>query len=206
MSNKSRSIFNIETIIILLIAGCMLFLDAFTTNKLNELENAGTEALFIRQDLPYDDDNELAEEILKYRPDTCKMIEMYSDDFELLFSVQFRNTEDEDYMKNDIHNYPELIDLLKNSEEGETTIEINEYEEVIYFQWVTNDRDEDRLMIVYSSKPIVGNIWTFKLVCYLVMMLVFALLIVMYTKNYRDKIREYRNTSRYVRTKVNEQR
>lgn len=91
MSNKKRSIINIETLIILLIAGCMLFLNVFTSNKLIELEDAGTEALFIRQDLPYSDEEELAEEILQYHPDSCKMIEMYSENFELLFSIQFKD-------------------------------------------------------------------------------------------------------------------
>lgn len=202
MSKKKRSIINIETIIVLLIAACMLFLNVFTSNKLVELEQAGSEALFIRQDLPYSDDEELAEEILQYHPDSCKMIEMYSENFELLFSIQFK---DENIPKNDINNYPELIELLKSSQEGETTISVNGYEEAVYFQWVTNTRGELRLIIIYSIKPVVSNIWVFHLVTYLVLILVFALLIRLHNKHYDDKIREYRDTARHIRNEVNEQ-
>lgn len=194
-SNKKHLI-TIETIIIIAIAGCMLFLNFFTSNKLEQLERAGDEALFIRQDLPYSEDKELSEEILQYRPDSFKMIEMYSEDFELLLSISFR---DENTPDNDINNYPELINLLKSNQYGETVISIDGYEEAVHFQWVTNNRNEKRLMIIYSSKPEVANIWVFNLVCYIVIVLVFLLLIRMHIRRYHEKINEYKSKTDSIR-------
>lgn len=190
---KKKSFFRIETIIVLLIAGCMIFLNAFTTGKMNELESAGTDAMFIRQDLPYQDSEVLAEEIIQYRPDTCKMIEMYDENFEMVFSIQF---DEEVSTVNDIQEYPELISLLKESTEGQTSITINDIEENVYFQWTPNSRGESRLVLVYSTKPKVHNIWVFTFVCYLVLVLVFVLLLILHHREYDDKIKRYKQVAK----------
>lgn len=187
---KKRPFFNFETIIILVIALCVIFLNSFTTIKMSELESSGNDALFIRQDLPYEDSEILAEEIVQYHPDTCKMIEMYDENFEMVFSVQF----DEKVIEcNNIHNYPELIELLKESKEGQTTITIGDAEEYVYFQWTTNNRNENRLLLVYTAKQEVQNIWIFSFVCYMVMILIFVLLIKMHTCNFSERIKHYRH-------------
>jgi len=194
MNNQRKvSLFKIETIIIFAIAACMIFLNVFTTSKLSELELVGTEAMFIKDGLTYPESEQLGEEIVKYRPDSCKMIEMYDDNFELLFSLQF----DENYpIHNDnINNHPELLELLTTTKEGQTTIEIGDYTENVYFQWVTNDRNEQRLVIVYSTKEIIENIWIFSFVCYLVIILIFVLLIILHTKEYKEKIKQYKQTT-----------
>ena len=186
---KKRTFFNIETILVLLIALCVIFLNAFTTGKLTELETAGNDALFIRQDLPYEDSEILAEEIVQYHPDSCKMIEMYDENFEMVFSVQF----DEKVVEcTNISDYPELIDLLKNSKEGQTSVMIGDVEETVYFQWTENNRGENRLLLVYSAIHDVHNIWVFSFVCYMVMILLFILLIKMHVCNYNDRIKQYK--------------
>lgn len=190
---KKRPFLNIETILVLLIAGCIIFLNAFTTGKMNEIDSAGNDALFIRQDLPYQDSEVLAEEIIKYHPDTCKMIEMYDENFEMVFSIQF----DEEMSDcNNIHDYPDLINLFKDSNEGQTTITINDIEEYVYFQWIPNNRGENRLIVVYSIKQEVRNIWVFTFVCYMVLILVFILLIRLHHLHYIDKINQYKKVSK----------
>lgn len=202
MKNKKlKSIFNIETIIILIIAACVLFLNVFTANKIYELQRVGTEAMFIMDGLEYANSEELGSEIVKYRPDSYKMIEVYDESYELLFSLQF----DQNYKvyNNDIYNHKNLLYLLENSEKGQTTISNGEYDEQVYFQWMTNNRGEKRLVIVYSTKEIVGNIWMFSFVCYIILILIFILLIRLHSKNYKDKVDQYKRTSYNFRDEVN---
>jgi len=202
MKNKNKvSIINIETLIIFLIAICILFLNTFTTTKLAELNQAGTEAMFIKAGLDYEESEELGEEIVKYRPDSCKLIEMYDESFELLFSLQF--DEAHPILDYNINDYPELIDLLNSKQEGQTFITIGDYEEEVYFQWVANSRDEQRLVIVYSTKRIVDNLWVFSFVCYLVLILVFILLIRLHTNNYKEKVSQYKKATASFRDEIN---
>lgn len=201
-NKKKRSIINVETLIILAIAGCIIFLNSFTTSKLFELENAATEAMFIKDGLEYVDSNALGEEIIKYHPDSCKMIEIYDESFKLLFSLQFDETTHTIH-NNDIKNHPELVSLLQGNHEGQTAITIDEYNEDVYFQWVTNNRNEKRLVIVYSTKPVVEGIWVFSFVCYLILILIFLLLIRIHTRHYNDKIEQYHKTSINFRDEIN---
>jgi len=198
---KNKSFINIETILILSIAICIIFLNSYTTTKIAQLEQAGTEAMFIKEGLEFPESQELESEIIKYRPDGCKMIEMYNDEFELMFAIQF----DQGYHEHDtdITQYSEMIEILSSNKEGQTSINHDDYEEEVYFQWVTNDVGEDRLVIVYSTKDNVENIWVFSLVCYLVLILVFALLIRLHLKEYNAKINHYKQISSNAIDEVN---
>lgn len=197
--HKKRSFFNVETILVLLIAGCMIFLNAFTTGKMNELDAAGQNALFIRQDLPYQDSEVLAEEIIQYHPDSCKMIEMYDENFEMVFSIQF----DKEMAEcNNIHKYPELINLFKESKEGQTTITLGDIDQYVYFQWTSNNRGENRLIVVYSTKEEVQNIWVFTFVCYMVLIMVFILLIRLHHSYYVDKVNQYKKVSKDLNDEI----
>ena len=200
-TKKKKPIIGIDVLIIVVIAACIIFLNSFTTSKLNELEQAGTEAMFIKEGLDYKESEQLGEEIIKYRPDSCKMIEMYDESFELLFALQFDKTHP--IYNYNINNYPELIDLLNKNQEGQTAITIDGYNEDVYFQWVTNSRDEKRLVMVYSTKHIVEDIWVFSFVCYLLLILVFILLIRTHHINYKDKINQYKKVSSNFRDAVN---
>ena len=200
--NNKKSSFKIESLIIIAIAICMIFLNTFTTSKLNELDRAATEAMFIKEDIKFPDNEQFGQEIVKYRQNSYKMIEMYDNSFELLLSLQF--DQDQSYIQYNIEDYPELIEILKSNKEGNTNITINGYEEEIYFQWSTNSRNEDRLVMVYSTKKIVNNLWVFSFVCYLVLILIFTLLIKINIKEYRYKVNQYKRSSSNVRREIND--
>ena len=166
---------------------------------MNELDAAGQNALFIRQDLPYQDSEVLAEEIIQYHPDSCKMIEMYDENFEMVFSIQF----DKEMAEcNNIHKYPELINLFKESKEGQTTITLGDIDQYVYFQWTSNNRGENRLIVVYSTKEEVQNIWVFTFVCYMVLIMVFILLIRLHHSYYVDKVNQYKKVSKDLNDEI----
>ena len=191
-SRKKRLInfFSIETIIILIIAACMLFLNTFTVKKINEIELARNNAVFLVDDLDFPDQEEFAEELKSYLKDSYKMIELYDENFELLFQIQFN---DSPKVKSDITGQPELMTILKENKEGQTSILIDKDEEEVYFKWITNSRGEERLLIVYSSIKNIKGLWVFSFVCWFVMILIFVLVIRLHSKNYNDKIKQYQS-------------
>lgn len=191
-----RSIFNIETLLIILIAFCVVFLNGYTTNKIQELESSANGAMFVMDEMDYSESDVLAEEISEYRPGSCKMIEMYNENLELIFALQFN--EYHPIHDNNIIAHPDLVKLLTEDREGQTTIETDEYKEHIHFQWVSNDHGDERLVIVYSSVNIVKYLWVFQLICYLILILVFVLLIRLHLIDYRRTVKRYEITTKNV--------
>ena len=192
-TNKKKrliSFFNIETIIIIAIAACMLFLNTFTVKKLNELEVARNNAVFLLDEIEFPDQEEFTEEMKSYLNDSYKMIELYDENFELLFQIQFV---DNYKTKGDLINQKDLVSILKNNKEGQTTINIGDSEEDVYFKWITNSRGEERLLLVYSTIKNVRGLWVFSFICWLVLILVFILVIRLHSKNYTEKIEQYKS-------------
>ncbi len=186
---KTSSWFNVETIIVLMIAGCMIFLINFANTKLDEVISSDNEALLIQHDPTSKIHQELAEEILNFRPDACKMIEVYTEDFEPMVRVQFKKDHVHD---DDIKKYPDLIAILKSAIDGHTNVIIDDQEEDIYFRWTNNTSTGDPyLFIIYMSRPVVHNLWVFPFVCYLILILIGILLIRLHLKAGTEKIRNY---------------
>ena len=199
-SNKKLSMINVETIIIIAIAACVLFLNVFTSNKLSSLKTAGEEAMFIMDGLEYPESDKFREEILKYRPDSCKMIEMYNSDFKLLFSLQFDDAHS--IQNGNMIDHPKLLEVLNSSNEGQTSIEMDGYTENIYFQWINNDHEEKRLIIIYSCLEEVEHLWIFKMVCYIILILLFFLLIRLHLKEYKMVVNNYKRVSKHAMDEI----
>lgn len=201
MNNKKNSSFKIETLIIILIAGCMIFLVDFTNNKINEFSRLEEEIMLVNHDPSNPIHEQLAQEIIEYRPDTYKMIEIYTEDFDIMMTLQFIETG----LKNiNLDEYPDLIELFNEHEEGHTQLSFsdNEVKEDIYFKWVKASDNNKYLMIVYSSRHPVQNIWIFNFVCYIVLLLIFILLLRMHLKNYKDKVQQYEQLSNDLKKRL----
>lgn len=192
--------FNIERAIVFSIALCMIFLINFANTKLNEIVISEREALLMKHNPINPIHNELAQKIREFRPDVCKMIEVYSDEFNQLFSVQFK--ENSPTINNNLSDYAELVELFETNEEGHTNIKIGDDEEDIYFQWTTTSEGKRYLIIIYMSKPIVENLWVFEFVCYLILILIFILIIRLHIIQQQDKIRYYQKISNETRRKL----
>lgn len=176
-------------IIVIAIALCMIFLINFTNAKFEELLNSSTEGLLIHHDPDNPVHQELAEKLSEFRPEACKLIEVYSNNFEPIFSVQFKNGNP--HGEEDLSSYTDLVELLREHPEGHTVLTIDDIEEDVYFRWVDASDDESYLVIIYMSRPIVYNLWAFSFVCYLVIILLFTLVAVLVFSRHHDRIREY---------------
>ena len=188
IKSPKKQNFTFEIIIIILIACCMIFLVNFANNKLDEIVTSDREALLMSNVENSQMREELARQIVQFRPDACKMIEVFSEDFELMFKVQFK---DETTHQNILTEHEDLMNLLKSNKEGQTTIEIGDETEDVYFRWENTCTGEKCLIIIYMAKPIVRNVWVVSVVAYVVIVLVFILLLRMIYVRYKERVEIY---------------
>lgn len=180
--------FPIEAAIVILIGIGMIFLNQYTETLFDKLYQAGQSAVFIKDDVEFENDQEFAERLTEYLPSTYKMIEVYDENLDLLFQIQFNESK---YAKENITDHPKFINFLKSNEEGQTAITIDNSQQNVYFKWMDNTRGEHRLLLVYSSIDNVKGIWLFHLISYLIIALVFALLLALKIRAHNDKIKSY---------------
>lgn len=200
MSNpKKNSKMRFDTIIIFLVAACMIFLIDFTHGKFHEFDRLEQEALLVNHDPNNPVHEDLAKEILQYRPGVYKMIEIYKPNFEIMMTLQFATSDD---YSTDLKQYPDLIELFYTHEEGHTSLTINEKEEDIYFKWTEGSTGEKYLIIVYASRVPVKNLAVFDFVCYMVLILMFILLIRIRMKHFNEQVKHYRAIQDDVRSRI----
>ena len=188
-NHKIKLTFPIEAAIIILIGIGMIFLNQYTESLFDKLYQAGQSAVFIKDDIVFDNEQEFAEQLTEYLPSTYKMIELYDDNLDLLFQIQFNDDIKE---TEDIHSHPNFMKFLSAHEEGQTNIDMDGTTQNAYFKWIYNTRGEHRLLIVYSSIENVQGIWVFHLISYLIIALVFILLLSLRIRAHNDKIRAYK--------------
>ena len=187
-NDKIKLTFPIEAGIIILIGIGMIFLNRYTESLFDKLYQAGQSAVFIKDDVEFENDQELTEQLIEYLPSTYKMIELYDEKMDLLFQIQFNNDAKD---TEDIHDHPNLMEYFRSNDEGQTSLEIDNTQQNMYFKWMDNTRGEHRLLVVYSSIETVQGIWIFHLISYLIIALVFILLLSLRIRAHNDKIKAY---------------
>lgn len=202
MKEKASLIWNligVDTLILVLIACCMFFLNSYTVTKLNEMQDARNDAVFTKGDITFEDEEQFAAEIINYLPDTYKMIELYDEKLNVGFQMQFN---DGNIPKDDITKYPQLVDILMNNDEGQTRVTISDVEQDIYFKWLTTSDGERRLLMIYSAVPQISGLWVFSCVCYIVLILVCILFIRLRIRSFKDNITRYKLSTKRIRDEI----
>lgn len=185
---------NFEIPIIILIAGLIIVLMNFTNRKLAELSASDAEVLFIAEDAAQDPEFSqiLGEAIQEYKTEACKMVEMYDDELNLLVKIEFGANISPGNM---LVNYPQLVDILINNESGNTSIEIGDSIEYVYFRWADTESGERVLFMIYTSKETVHNFWIINALCYAILILVGLLMVSMIIRRSNDRIEYYNEIS-----------
>lgn len=189
-----------DTIIIILIGVCIVGMIQASNYKIDEIFNSHRESLLVRDNVEDNISDELAAQLLEFRPDSCKMIEMYSKDLDLVLRMQFID----DHIHDDnIKNYPELVEILQTHTEGHTTIRTEDDETDIYFRWEhTVQTETPVLTMVYMSRPIVKNLWVISFLGYLILIMVGILLLRNRLVQSHADIKRYQELSREVQEKL----
>ena len=180
----------IDLAIAIIVAVCMIFLNIFLSIKLEELNQASRDAIFIKDNIEDITSEEIQEEIKDYLPSSCQMIELYDNNFNLIFQVQFTDDVNTQHNKN-IKDSKNLINHIQSNKEGQTSFVIGNNEQDVYYKWLTNERGEDRLIMVYSDITNVKYLWAIPFICYIVIILVFVLLIRMRIRLMSIKCSQY---------------
>lgn len=205
IQNKKSKTGSIETFIVILIAGCMIFLINFTNSKLDQFSRLKEEVVLINHEFDNEIYEEFAKEIVAYRPDNYKMIEVYNEDLKHIMTLQFMNNPPPSI--SDLSKYPELISLFKNNKEGYTDIifENEGIKQDIYFKWLQSSSTGNKyLIITYSLYHPVENLWIFNLTAYIVVLLVFILFIRLRIMSYSESIKQYDSLSKRIRRNIND--
>lgn len=194
-SNKKykKHKYGLDYAIVILTAACLIFLMYFTEIKLSEVIASDREALLMEHDPNDPIHMELAEEIMRYRPESYKMIEVYSEDYKPMFRVQFRD--DAKIPDGSITDHQGLINLFMNNQDGHTEVTIDNEVEDIYFRWTYTTTGEKCLFIIYMSRPIVENLWIIRVICIFIMILVVFLLVRIRLHEYDQEISNLRRSS-----------
>ena len=200
-SGKSRNhSMEIDMVIVVLMAVCIIGMITISNYKLEEIFDSHQESLLVRDISGDDISDEFAEQIVRFRPDMCKMIEVYSADMELTLRMQFTESHTHD---DHLDAYPELVDLFRSHKEGHTVITTDDEEEDIYFRWEPmRTNGEECLTIVYMTRPIVKNLWVVPLLGYTVLILAFVLLIHMKIVQHDEKIKMYQYVTKEMQDQL----
>lgn len=213
MENKSNNgksgikYFTFETIIIILIAICVVAMINLSNYKINELFASHQELLLSKDTGDSALNEELANGIMQFRPDLCKMIELYSLDFQQILKLEFTKQTEENpcdrrVTERTIKDYPELMKLLIHNPEGHTTIRTEDEEEDVYFKHIALSNGQQCIMIIYMTKSVVKNLWVINFLGYFILILVFVLLIYSYHQRQVEAIKYYKTLSKHVQDKM----
>lgn len=203
--NKRHGGMYFETVVVIIIALCLIFLNYFTVSKINELQRVNRNSIFIDDDLPLESDGELVEELKTYMKSPCKMIELYDEDMNLMFQVTFDSQGSKAVNHpNGISKNSQLSKLIGNQQEGQATIKMHDRtEQDIYYKWISNSKGERRLIIIYNEIFEVKGIWVFSFVCYIILILVFVLLIRLHIVSGRNNVSHYADSTNYIKHDLN---
>lgn len=192
-TNQHKPRFYIDILIMFIIAGCLIYLIIFTNAKFNEIIASDREALLIEHDPNDPVHAQLAEEIIDFRPDACKMIEVYSEEYESIFRVEFND--DNDSPLPALKDHDDLINLFNSHEQGHTEITIDDKDEDVYFRWTLTTEGERCLFIIYMSRPVTKNLWVVTALCIFIMILVGIIMVRFYIHMHEVQMMEYSKLS-----------
>lgn len=187
--SRQRLKINFDVVIVIVIALLMIFLINFADIKMREMNDSHIDSILFEDDTKHDISEIFADEIVKFRPESCKMVETYDENFNLLVRVMFNETHN--HSVDNIKEYPELVNLLKAHDHGHTRIDRGDATEDVYFTWSVMGNGKKCIVIIYTTSPLVKNLWLFNTVCYIVLILIFILLIKLQLKRESDEIKRY---------------
>lgn len=195
--NKGLHDFKIEVILAIFIAACVIGLMYVNETREREVNERYLETLLISTDQITVVDEDLKELITDYRPRPYKMIEIYNEDYELTFRIQFRG--ESINVKDDITNHPDLIAYFESHSEGHTYYTINDDETDVYFRWCATDGQEgEQLVIIYTSRQQQGNYWMHNMFCYLILIFAFMIVIFSMIKRGHDRVHRYQENQNNI--------
>lgn len=201
MSKKKKTRIRIEIFIIIAIMICKCFIMNYNSVK----RMHGFLSLYDDGSVVVLHNNERVKEfkengrpIIEYYPDSCRMIEVFDPDFNLVGRMVFLDVSN--YYKG-IHNHPEMKAEFLSKDEGTVTISTDEIIN-IYYKWTDLPSGERYLMVYSYSDDAEKELLYFNIACYISIFLTLMLFIILLIREYQSIINRYDSLSREIRSKM----
>lgn len=198
---KRRSGIWIELIIIIGIMICKMFIMNYNeTKRMNgylSMYDDGSIVVVHKEEMAKKF-KEMGRPIIEFYPDSCRMIEVFDEDFNITTRMLFTDVS-QYYHGIDEHPDSKAIFLSKN----EGTINLKTDEDIgIYFKWVDLPDGERYLLTFCYSRSNLREFSMFNVACYTSIFLTFLLFLMLLIRQYNTTIRHYDALTKEVRSKM----
>ncbi|MBD5585449.1 MAG: hypothetical protein HDQ88_10235 [Clostridia bacterium] len=198
---------NIEFILALLIVVCVVLSMMTVDYTIEYMGDRYSETLFIPDSYADVNDPELEKLIQEYQPNPAKMIEVYDENFDLAFRINFAEDSDDETYKN-IKDFPKLMEYFTENREGHTYFKSSENKETdLYFRWymVNNHQgpngiegDTEHLVLIFMTRPEAVSYLLNRLLSYAILVLAFTIVLVALRKQRDEKMRLLESNSKNI--------
>lgn len=200
---------NIEFILALLIVVCVVLSMMTFDYTIEYMGDRYSETLFIPDTYVDVDDPHLEQLIKEYQPNPGKMIEIYDENYDLAFRIDFSDSEEDDMVYNNIKDFPELMEYFDENREGHTYFKSSENKETdLYFRWyMVNDHmgpggmvegDTEHLVLIFMTRPEAVSYVLSRILSYTILVLAFSIVLVAMRKQRDEKMRLLESNSKNI--------
>lgn len=199
---------NIEFILALLIVVCVVMSMMTFDYTIQYMGDRYSETLFIPDSFADVNDPELERLIKEYQSNPAKMIEVYDENYDLAFRINFADTDDSDTHYKNIKDFPKLMEYFTVNREGHTYFKASENKETdLYFRWymVNNHQgpagvegDTEHLVLIFMTRPEAISYVMNRVFSYAILVLAFVIVLVALRKQRDEKMRLLESNSKII--------
>ena len=165
-----------------------------------------TDTLIFRENENMIVSDQLRSGMENYKVEKFPMLEIYDKEYNQLLRLPL-DTDPHDSIRYDtMKNHTDLQETFSQYDEGYTKMNVDGYDEDIYFSWVITSDGHKQLIIVYLSRPAIKLMWAIPFICYLILLLVFVIIIRIQLSIRRSKIEQYNKSALSVQNALRDWR
>ena len=204
-NNKKSRFITFDTVIITLIAICIIFMINLADYKINEIFESYRYAP-ISEDILMEEYGS-SDEVVDFIPEMCRMVEAYTihanNEIEQILKIDFITNEDSAIYRTTLFDHPDIIESLETENEGFNLVQIEDEEVAIYFRKVVlTNNNEERIIVLYMSRPDIKYIWMIDLLGYTILVLVLILLVHQMYEKQKVTLKYYNTLANNVRDTI----
>ena len=141
-----------------------------------------------------------------YKVEKFPMLEIYDTEYNQLLRLPLDKDPHDSILYDTMKNHTDLQETFSQYDEGYTKMNVDGYDEDIYFSWVVTSDGHKELIIVYLSRPAIKLMWAIPFICYLILLLVFVIIVRIQLSIRRSKIDQYNKSALSVQNALRDWR
>ena len=141
-----------------------------------------------------------------YKVEKFPMLEIYDTEYNQLLRLPLDKDPHDSILYDTMKNHTDLQETFSQYDEGYTKMNVDGYDEDIYFSWVVTSDGHKELIIVYLSRPAIKLMWAIPFICYLILLLIFVMIVRIQLSIRRSKIDQYNKSALSVQNALRDWR